>query len=62
MALPKPMWMKKAKHRRTYNAFSAQPKTWSALLGLDKEWAYRALKATGNYGEIFERNVGKAPR
>ena len=28
------------------------------LLGLDKDWAYRAIKATGNYGEIFERNVG----
>ncbi len=28
------------------------------LLGLDKEWAYRAVKAVGNYGEIFERNVG----
>jgi general L-amino acid transport system substrate-binding protein len=28
------------------------------LLGLDKEWAARAIKATGNYGEIFERNVG----
>ncbi len=28
------------------------------LLGLDKDWAYRALKAVGNYGEIFERNVG----
>ena len=28
------------------------------LLGLDKEWMVRALKATGNYGEIFERNVG----
>ncbi len=28
------------------------------LLGLDKEWMARALKATGNYGEIFERNVG----
>jgi general L-amino acid transport system substrate-binding protein len=28
------------------------------LLGLDKEWAYRAIKASGNYGEIFERNVG----
>lgn len=27
-------------------------------LGLDKEWLLRALKATGNYGEIFERNVG----
>ena len=28
------------------------------LLGLDKEWMARAIKATGNYGEIFERNVG----
>lgn len=32
------------------------------LLGLDKEWLARAIKATGNYGEIFERNVGpKSP-
>ena len=28
------------------------------LLGLDKDWMVRALKTTGNYGEIFERNVG----
>ena len=28
------------------------------LLGLDKEWAYRAIKSVGNYGDIFERNVG----
>jgi general L-amino acid transport system substrate-binding protein len=28
------------------------------LLGLDKEWMVRAIKTTGNYGEIFERNVG----
>ncbi len=28
------------------------------LLGLEKEWLARAIKATGNYGEIFERNVG----
>ena len=28
------------------------------LLGLDKEWLARAIKATGNYGEMFERNVG----
>jgi general L-amino acid transport system substrate-binding protein len=27
-------------------------------LGLDKEWAYRAIKTVGNYGEIYERNVG----
>jgi general L-amino acid transport system substrate-binding protein len=32
------------------------------LLGLDKDWLLRAVKATGNYGEIFERNVGpKSP-
>jgi len=31
-------------------------------LGLDKEWLARAVKVTGNYGEIFERNVGpKSP-
>ena len=28
------------------------------LLGLDKDWMVRAVKAVGNYGEIFERNVG----
>ncbi len=28
------------------------------LLGLDKAWAANAIKAVGNYGEIFERNVG----
>ncbi|NMM75125.1 amino acid ABC transporter substrate-binding protein [Acidovorax sp. SRB_14] len=28
------------------------------LLGLGKDWMANALKATGNYGEIFERNVG----
>ncbi|HUN50918.1 MAG TPA: amino acid ABC transporter substrate-binding protein [Candidatus Sulfotelmatobacter sp.] len=28
-------------------------------LELDDQWAYRAIKAVGNYGEIFDRNVGK---
>jgi general L-amino acid transport system substrate-binding protein len=27
-------------------------------LGLDNKWAYNIIKAVGNYGEIFERNVG----
>ncbi|HOB45753.1 MAG TPA: amino acid ABC transporter substrate-binding protein [Zoogloea sp.] len=27
-------------------------------LGLDREWAARAVKAGGNYGDIFNRNVG----
>jgi general L-amino acid transport system substrate-binding protein len=30
------------------------------LLGLNRNWAYNAIKATGNYGEIFDRNVGAA--
>ena len=29
-----------------------------AMIGLDKEWAVRAIAAGGNYGEIFERNIG----
>lgn len=28
------------------------------MLGLDKQWVVRVIKAVGNYGEIFERNVG----
>jgi general L-amino acid transport system substrate-binding protein len=27
-------------------------------LGLSKDWAARAVKAVGNYGEVYERNVG----
>jgi len=27
-------------------------------LGLTNDWAYRMIKGVGNYGEIFERNVG----
>jgi general L-amino acid transport system substrate-binding protein len=27
-------------------------------LGLDKDWAYNIIKTIGNYGEIFERNIG----
>lgn len=33
-----------------------------AKLGLSKDWAYDIIKQVGNYGEIFERNVGgKSP-
>ena len=27
-------------------------------LGLSKDWAYQVIKQLGNYGEIFERNIG----
>ncbi|GIX15239.1 MAG: amino acid ABC transporter substrate-binding protein [Paracoccaceae bacterium] len=30
-----------------------------AMLGLDKDWAARAIAAVGNYGEIFERYIGE---
>jgi general L-amino acid transport system substrate-binding protein len=29
-------------------------------LGLTKDWAVRIIKQVGNYGEVFERNVGKS--
>jgi general L-amino acid transport system substrate-binding protein len=30
-----------------------------SALGLTNDWAYRIIKAVGNYGESFERNVGQ---
>ena len=29
-----------------------------AMIGLDAQWAQRAIEAVGNYGEIFDRNIG----
>ncbi|MES3001937.1 MAG: transporter substrate-binding domain-containing protein [Pseudomonadota bacterium] len=29
-----------------------------AKLGVNNDWAYKAIKAVGNYGDIWERNVG----
>jgi general L-amino acid transport system substrate-binding protein len=31
-----------------------------AMLGLDAEWAKRAIAANGNYGEIFAANIGES--
>jgi general L-amino acid transport system substrate-binding protein len=28
-------------------------------MGLDEKWAYNLVKQVGNYGEVFDRNVGK---
>ena len=32
--------------------------TFGANLGIPADWAFQAVKQVGNYGEIFERNVG----
>jgi general L-amino acid transport system substrate-binding protein len=29
------------------------------MMGLTDDWAYRIIKHMGNYGEIFERNIGR---
>ncbi len=29
------------------------------FMGLDRRWAYNAIRAVGNYGEIFERHLGR---
>jgi general L-amino acid transport system substrate-binding protein len=31
-------------------------------IGLDNDWAVKIVKAVGNYGEMFERNVGSGSR
>ena len=30
------------------------------MLGLNNQWAYSVIKAVGNYGEIFDRNIGRS--
>ncbi len=34
--------------------------TLGEMLGLDAEWAKRAIKTSGNYGEIFAKNIGES--
>ncbi|NRB05146.1 MAG: amino acid ABC transporter substrate-binding protein [Rhodobacteraceae bacterium] len=34
--------------------------TLGAMIGLDAEWAKRAIATQGNYGEIFEGNIGES--
>ncbi len=29
------------------------------LIGLDERWSYRVIKEVGNYGEVFEKNLGQ---
>jgi len=31
---------------------------YGAMMGLDKDWAAKVIAAVGNYGEVFERNIG----
>ena len=32
---------------------------WGAKLGLEDQWVYHIIKHVGNYGESFNRNLGR---
>ena len=35
-----------------------EDKDFGSSIGLSKDWAVNVIKAVGNYGEVFERNIG----
>jgi len=48
---------KKSKDAETARLLGAKSKL-GETLGLDNDWAYRIIKQVGNYGEVYDRNVG----
>ena len=51
-------YAKKATDNPSINRIAGTEGDFGGMLGLDKAWAVRAIGAVGNYGEIFERNIG----
>ena len=49
--------MLKSKDPKIQRFLGVSPGNGKAL-GLDEKWAYNIVKMVGNYGEVFERNVG----
>jgi general L-amino acid transport system substrate-binding protein len=49
---------RKAGANPSINRIAGTEGDFGAMIGLDKDWAVRAISAVGNYGEIFERNIG----
>ena len=49
--------MLKSKDPKIQRFLGGSPGNGKAL-GLDEKWAYNIVKQVGNYGEVFERNVG----
>lgn len=50
--------MRNSKDPRVRRFLGVDPGNGKAL-GLDESWAYRIIKQVGNYGEVFDRDVGK---
>jgi len=53
--------MLKSKNPKVQRFLGVSPGNGKAL-GLDEKFAYNIIKQIGNYGEVFERNVGKNTR
>lgn len=51
-----------ASKRPEVRRFTGQEGDLGRKLGLDNAWALRAVKAVGNYAEVYERNVGAKSR
>ena len=49
--------MLKSKDPKIQRFLGVNPGNGKAL-GLDENWAYKIVKLVGNYGEVFERNIG----
>ena len=47
-----------ADQRRTCKRLLGVDGTFGEGIGLGNDWAYNVIKTMGNYGEIFERNIG----
>lgn len=48
----------KSENPKIQRFLGAEPGNGQAL-GIDENWAYNIVKQIGNYGEIFDRNIGK---
>jgi general L-amino acid transport system substrate-binding protein len=42
----------------TVRRFTELDSRFATALGLDPKWTYNVIKAMGNFGEIFDRNLG----
>ncbi len=46
-------------HGAPWRLVSGQDERLARALGVRRDWVVRAVKAVGNYGEMYERNVGR---
>ena len=48
----------RASNKPDIRRFAGVEGGFGSMLGLDDMWALRAIRAAGNYAEIYERNLG----